>query len=375
MLARFIFSALALALAVPAVAAAAPAGSGAVVFSKVVTDTATYEKADGEKFVKDPEGGLFAARNGRLNQLTENPGDGQPSFSADGRTIAFVRDGDLYTMRADGSGQRRLTSGPEVDSRPIFAPSGRFVLFERREPAAGSPRDLFTVGAGGGRLHALTTSAEDDHEASFSRDGRTIVFVRSVAETGGGTADDLYSVRSSGARLKRLTRTGRIDEFAPRHCASGIAFSRGESGEGPSAYADIYTMRADGRKLRELIAGAGSAYVEDVTPNGRLLLFRRDQGLWAKRLVAGDERGPRARKLTDVADNSETNAVFSSDGREVAAFVETETETEARQTLTAIAVANRRQRQLAEGFAYTSGTVTTTIGATIAWQPVRSAIR
>lgn len=364
------------ALAAPAAATAAPAGSGAVVFSKVTADSGIYEKADGAKFTKEPEGGLFAARNGRLNQLTESPGDSQPSFSADGRMIAFVRDGDVYSMRADGSGQRTLTSGAEVDGHPIFSPSGRLVVFERRGAAVGSPRDLYTVGASGGRIHALTATPEDDHEATFSTDGRTIVFVRSVAETGGGTADDLYSIRPSGAQQKRLTRSGRIDEFAPRFCATGIAFSRGESGEGASAYADIYTMRGDGKQVRELVAGAGSSYVEDVTPNGRLLLFRRDQGLWVKQLPRDPKAtGPRAKKLTDVADNSATSAVFSSDGREVAAFVQTETSTEERQTLSAIAVANRRQRQLAEGFAYTSGTVTTTIGAVIAWQPVRSAVK
>lgn len=203
---------------------------------------------------------------------------------------------------------------------------------------------------------------------AFSPDGKAIVFVRGTAEAG-GTADDLYSVRPSGGGLTRLTRTAQIDEFAPRHWAGGIAFSRGQSGEGPDAFADIYTMRRDGRKVRELVAGVGSAYIEDVTPDGRLLLFRRDQGLWVKALVKG--RSGRARKLADVADNAETNAVFSSDGREVAAFAEVGGATETRQTLTAISVANRRQRALAEGWSYSSGTATTTIGPVIAWQPVR----
>ena len=143
--------------------------------------------------------------------------------------------------------------------------------------------------------------------------------MRSVAETGGGTADDLYSVRPSGAALARLTRTGRIDEFDPRYFAGGILFSRGESGEEASAYADIYTMRRNGRKARSLVAGAGSAYVEDVTPDGHLLLFRRDQGLWVKRIGPG-----KARKLSDLPDGSQTNAVFSSDGAQVAAFIEAE---------------------------------------------------
>jgi Tol biopolymer transport system component len=364
MLNRTLFTALLALLAFALSSAHAMAApSGAVVFSRVSEDSRTYEKADGEKFVKEPEGGLFAARSGRLNQLTEDPADAEPSFSADGRMVAFVRGGDVIAMRADGSGQRTLTSGGEVDSRPVFSSNGRFVVFERRS-AAGATRDLYAVGSGGGNLRVLVESPHDDHSVTFSADGRTIAFVRSDA----AASDDVYSVRPSGTGLRRLTRTGRIDEFAPRFSAIGIAYSRGESDPGPQAYADVYVMRANGREQRELVAGAGSSHIEDVTPNGRLLLFRRDQGLWVKALPLKGER--RARKLIELPDKSQANAVFSSDGREVAAFVATETTTETRQTLTAISVATRRQRQLADGFSSSFGEATTTVGSVMAWQPV-----
>ena len=115
-----------LALAVPTTAAAAPS-TGAVVFSKATTVEGVAK------------GGLFAVRDGRLNQLTEDPTDTEPAFAADGRTIAFVRAGDLYSVRPDGSGQRRLTSGPELDSAPIVSPDGRTVVFERRARLAVRP--------------------------------------------------------------------------------------------------------------------------------------------------------------------------------------------------------------------------------------------
>ena len=210
-------------------------------------------------------------------------------------------------MRADGSGQHALTSGPEIDARPQFAPNGHYVVFERRA-AAGGPRDLYTVDIAAEGLHALTATADDEHQATFSPDGRTIAFVTGVA-LGNGVADDIYSVRPSGAGLARLTRTGKVDEFSPRYFAGGIAFSRGQSGSGPGAYADVYTMRRNGTRVRPSVRGVGSAAIEDVSPNGHTLLFRRDQGLWVKRLGGGA-----ARKLTEVADNSSTNAVFSSDG-------------------------------------------------------------
>ena len=334
------------ALALPAAASAAPS-TGAVVFSKA-------SSVDGVA-----KGGLFAVRDGRLNQLTEDPTDTEPSFSPDGRTIAFVRAGDVYSVRPDGSGQRRLSSGPELDSAPLVSPSGRLVVFERRA-SAGAPADLYVVGASGGGLRALTSGLDDDHEARFSPDGSAIVFVRSSATASGGS-DDIYSVRPTGAGQARLTRTAGVDEFAPRYFAGGILFSRGESDDSPAAYADVYTMRRNGTKVKALVAGVGSAYVEDVSPDGHTLLFRRDQGLWAKRV------GPaKAHKLCELPDGSKTNSVFSSDGRRVAAFVAVED----RQSLVSIDVANGRQTELAEAFDVSEkdGTV---LGPVISWQPTR----
>jgi len=345
-------------------ASALPARHGAVVFSMVSTEVSAGKgEADtGATDAAKERGGLYAARQGRLNQLTENPGDSQPDFSSDGRTIVFSRAGDVYSVRADGSGERMLTSGPEVDERPIFSPNGKIVVFERRSAPAAA-RDLYTVRSTGGAPHALTTTAADEHEASFSDDGCMIAFVRSVGEASGGTADDVYSIRPAGIRLRRLTHTAGTDEFAPHYFGEeNVVFSRGQSGEGPDAYADVYTMRENGSHLKALVHGAGSAFVEDVASKGHAVLFRRDRGLWVKPIGAG-----RAHKLTELPDGSKTNAVFSSDGRGVAAFI---AEEEA-ESLSAIDVAHGRATNLVEGFDPSEGGSGTSIGPVITWQPVR----
>lgn len=333
-----------LALVVPAAASAA-SSTGAVVFSK------------SSKVGDEVKGGLFAVKDGRLNQLTEDPTDSEPNFSPDGRTIAFARGGDIFSVRPDGSGQRQLTSGPELDSLPTIAPSGKYVVFERRT-AVGGPAGLYTVGATGGGLRSLT-SGFNDREAAFSPDGKAIVFVRAVNDQT-NVNDDVCSIRPTGSGLRRLTKTGGIDEFAPRFFAGGIIFSRGESTPGPAAYADIYTMLANGNKEKAQVAGVGSAYVEDVSPDGKMLIFRRDQGLWAKKIGR-----TKARKLSQLPDQSETTSVFSSDGKRVAAFVAVGEE----QQLVSIAVSTRRQSSLAQGYDFDEGEGTV-IGPVIDWQPV-----
>lgn len=333
-----------LALVLPAAASAA-SNTGAVVFSKAST-------VDGVA-----KGGLFAVKDGRLNQLTEDPTDSEPNFSPDGRTIAFARGGDIYSVRPDGSGQRQLTSGPEIDSLPKIAPNGRYVVFERRGALGGSS-SLYTVGATGGGLRALTSSG-DDREAAFSPDGKAIVFVRATT-SGANVNDDIYSIRPTGSGLARLTRTGGVDEFAPRFFAGGVIFSRGESSPGPAAYADIYTMLRNGTRVKSQVAGVGSAYVEDVSPDGKMLIFRRDQGLWAKKIGR-----TKARKLSQLPDQSETTSVFSSDGKRVAAFVQVDEE----QQLVSINVETRRETQLASGYDFSEGEGTV-LGPVIDWQPV-----
>jgi dipeptidyl aminopeptidase/acylaminoacyl peptidase len=335
-----------LALAIPAAASAATHRAGAVVFSQTF-------KVEGVE-----EGGLFAVKDGHRNQLTENPADTEPSFAPDGRTIAFAREGHIYTVRPDGSGERRLTSGTAIDSRPQISPNGRIVMFERR-PAEGQPANLYTVSVNGGAAKDLTPGPEETSEARFAPDGKTIVFVRTTETPSGRENADLYSIRPSGIGLARLTNTARVDEFDPRYFAGGIVFSRGNISEGPAGYADIYTMKKNGTKVKPLVEGVGSAYVEDVSPQGHTLIFRRDRGLWAKPI------GPkRAKKVAELPDGAQTNSVFSSDGTSVATMIETHES----QQIMSINLQTGRRAELAgiwgEGEEEAFGPV-------IDWQPVR----
>jgi Tol biopolymer transport system component len=342
------FAALALlAFAIPGVASAAQHGS-AVVFSQHWTSEGVEE------------GGLFAVKAGHQNQLTEDPADTEPSFSPDGRTIVFARDGHIYTVRPDGSGERRLTSGTALDSRPQISPNGKVVLFERRS-GEGEVANLFTVRIDGGGIRNLTPGPEEATEARFASDGKTIVFVRTTLAAGSRVNADLYSIRPSGSGLTRLTTTGRVDEFDPRYFAGGIVFSRGNQSEGPAGYADIYTMRKDGTKVKALVEGVGSAYVEDVSPQGHTLIFRRDRGLWVKKIGPGV-----AKKVAELPDGSQTNSVFSSDGKSVATLIETTNG----QELMSINLKNGVKHDLAEAYGGEEGTEDA-FGPVIDWQPVR----
>jgi Tol biopolymer transport system component len=76
---------------------------------------------------------LASASAGRtMRRLTKNkPQDTAPSWSPDGKALAFLRyrDGDdpdsydVHLINADGSGERNLTKSAADESSPVWAPS------------------------------------------------------------------------------------------------------------------------------------------------------------------------------------------------------------------------------------------------------------
>ncbi|MES2521939.1 MAG: hypothetical protein V4617_04490 [Gemmatimonadota bacterium] len=92
--------------------------------------------------------------------------------------LAFVREGQIYLANTDGTGVIRLTSGPG-DADPSWSPDGRRLAFARaRVPrdSAGVPRwDLYVMNVDGSGLTRRSSPASA-HAPAWSPDGRRIAF-------------------------------------------------------------------------------------------------------------------------------------------------------------------------------------------------------
>src|SRR3712207_4079532 len=95
------FSALALAVLGGAAAAMAPAPA-AVAATPTLNSLVAYVR----------NGDIYVRPGASARRLTEGRGHARPRWSPDGRRLAYLRHGNLWTMRADGTGKRQLTTRP-----------------------------------------------------------------------------------------------------------------------------------------------------------------------------------------------------------------------------------------------------------------------
>ena len=97
--------------------------------------------------------------------------DGHPSWSRDGRRIAFSsgRDGngdvEIYVMNADGSGQTRLTNNPAFDWSPSWSPDGRHIAFASNRDG---DFEIYVMNADGSGVTRLTDNPANDGSPSWS---------------------------------------------------------------------------------------------------------------------------------------------------------------------------------------------------------------
>jgi len=141
----------------------------------------------------------YDEKTGAMKRLTDAKGyDAEGSYSPDGRWIVFtsMRDaynhpltaaeqkkltedpsyfGEIYVMRADGSGQKRLTSTPGYDGGPFFTPDGKRIVW-RRFDESGLIADVWTMNPDGSDERQITDFGSMSWAPYFHPSGEYIIF-------------------------------------------------------------------------------------------------------------------------------------------------------------------------------------------------------
>ena len=213
-------------------------------------------------------------------------GDILPSFSPNGRWIAFTR---LYPtdrwekragvslMRLDGSGYRQVTP-PRLryrDIGPSWSPDGKRLAFVRNvDSGCGCPRAddhaIFSVRRDGSHLRRITPwRLQGSLNPDWSPNGRWIVFTSTTTDPPASRGVNVWKIHPNGKGLRRLTRNpddiykfGRAS-FSPN--GEKIVTSRGV-GDGQR---DLYVMNRDGSNFHVILTSSRSDSFADWGPRRR----------------------------------------------------------------------------------------------------------
>lgn len=241
--------------------------------------------------------------------------------------IAFVsnRDGTyhIYTIEADGSHLRRLTSSNQQDYAPVWSPDGQKIaflqtsyVFDHPAPIAPPPHYVYVINADGSGLRDLTpfSGSQFFGPPVWSPDGRWLALSCArdhTDETGG----QLCILAGDGSSLRSLLPKEIAATSQPIWSPDGkeIAFIGNPSGK-PGSYT-LYAINADGTNLRALHQDVGDSAMLAWSPDGGMIAvastLNDHYGLY---LVNSDGSGWRQ---VDDGDHAASNPSWSSDGRQL----------------------------------------------------------
>jgi Tol biopolymer transport system component len=263
-------------------------------------------------FVVDDDGtDLRRVTTGGTPGEEHRSGDFGPSWSHDGARVVFARQTTeshglirLFTVGADGSGlQRLLPSSPFDDERdPSWSPKGGLIAFNGRDPDRPTIPALYVVAADGTGLRSITPAGWDVQAPTFMPDGSGIAFLgaRPIPGQFALTEYSVWLTNAQGSRPLRLT-AGDIPI-----ASNGVSFSPSGKYLAVTLYdGSLYTVRTDGGELTRLTRNYGLD--PDWAATGDAIFYRSGSGATQtviKRLGFPRVAAPMSISAPGVADSS-----------------------------------------------------------------------
>lgn len=225
------------------------------------------------------------------------------------RPIAYVMTDaggkkEVFTIRIDGSGQKRLTHNNALSTEPAWGHSGALVYTLNQNNAL----RIVLVDLKNNRQRTISSSRGLNASAALSRDGRYVALPLSL-----GKQVDLYLLDLKEGRRTRLTQDRDV-ESSPAFSPDGaqICFVSDRTGR-----PQLYLISTSGGDARRLTKGASECVSPDWSPKSNKLCYStRVNGQYVVAVM--DPSNPQGGHeiVTDAAGNWEAPS-WAPDGRHI----------------------------------------------------------
>src|SRR5262249_558691 len=162
-----------------------------------------------------------------------------PAWQPDGTQIAFTSfrngKGDIYSMRPDGSQQRRLTTSDAHDDLAAWSPDSKQIAFASDRTGQ---LEIWVMNRDGSDQRRVTFDDSGDYGPTGTPDGKRIAFT-----SDGDGNGEIYSMNADGSDETRLTSSPSSDN-TPRWGPDGRIVWVTDRGTG--AKTSLWIMNGDG---------------------------------------------------------------------------------------------------------------------------------
>ena len=245
-----------------------------------------------------------------IRQLTAGGQNAEAYFSFDGRQLSFqstrepYKCDQIFTMNIDGTSVKRISSGSGRTTCAYFTPDGKRGIYASTH--LGSPDcppvpdrsqgyvwpvyktfDIFSAKSDGTDLKRLTNTVGYDAEDVISPDGKKILF------TSARDGDlELYEMNIDGSNQHRLTNALGYDGGAFYSQDGQWIVWRANRPKTPDEikkykdllakdlvmplHMEIMIMKSDGTNIKQLTSNGAANFAPYFHPNGRQIIFSSD---------------------------------------------------------------------------------------------------